>query len=85
MLNTNFILLYFGFSHLNDYEHACVWNIIQWSYVQDICLSSTRVAFEFYHAARDVILLYEAIVPVKVSAWRNWCNFQIYLKNHLIM
>ncbi|KAL9453742.1 hypothetical protein AB3S75_009364 [Citrus x aurantiifolia] len=35
--------------------------------LQDICLSSTRVAFEFYHAARDAILLYEAIVPVKLE------------------
>jgi len=38
--------------------------------VQDICLSSPRVALEFYHAARDAILLYEAVVPVKVSAWK---------------
>lgn len=35
--------------------------------LQDICLSSTRVAFEFYHAARDAVLLYEAIVPVKLE------------------
>ncbi|PNX90627.1 centromere/kinetochore zw10-like protein, partial [Trifolium pratense] len=33
----------------------------------DVCLSSTRVAMEFYHAARDAILLYEVVVPVKVS------------------
>ncbi|PNX55053.1 centromere/kinetochore protein zw10-like, partial [Trifolium pratense] len=31
----------------------------------DVCLSSTRVAVEFYHAARDAILLYEVVVPVK--------------------
>ncbi|XP_043718741.1 centromere/kinetochore protein zw10 homolog isoform X2 [Telopea speciosissima] len=35
--------------------------------LQDICLSSPRVAMEFYHAARDALLLYEAVVPVKVS------------------
>lgn len=39
--------------------------------MQDVCLSSTRVALEFYRAARDVILLYEAVVPVKVSAWKE--------------
>lgn len=33
--------------------------------LQDVCLSSTRVALEFYHAARDAILLYEVVVPVK--------------------
>lgn len=31
-------------------------------------MSSARVASEFYNAARDSILLYEAVVPVKVSA-----------------
>lgn len=30
-------------------------------------MSSARVATECYHAARDSILLYEAVVPVKVS------------------
>ncbi|KAG5545665.1 hypothetical protein RHGRI_017970 [Rhododendron griersonianum] len=35
--------------------------------LKDVCLSSPRVAWEFYHAARDALLLYEAIVPVKVS------------------
>lgn len=33
---------------------------------QDVCLSSVKVALEFYHAARDAILLYEAVIPVKV-------------------
>ncbi|PNX78982.1 centromere/kinetochore protein zw12, partial [Trifolium pratense] len=33
----------------------------------DVCLSSTRVAMEFYHAARDAILLYEVVVPVKLE------------------
>ncbi|XAR68139.1 hypothetical protein NMG60_11003166 [Bertholletia excelsa] len=35
--------------------------------LKDICLSSARVAWEFYHAARDALLLYEAIVPVKLE------------------
>ncbi|PSS16115.1 Centromere/kinetochore protein like [Actinidia chinensis var. chinensis] len=33
--------------------------------LKDVCLSSPRVAWELYHAARDALLLYEAIVPVK--------------------
>ncbi|MBA0675095.1 hypothetical protein Goari_016656, partial [Gossypium aridum] len=33
--------------------------------LQDVCLSSARVALEFYHAVRDAILLYEAVIPVK--------------------
>lgn len=33
--------------------------------LKDVCLSSPRVALEFYNAARDVLLLYEAIIPVK--------------------
>ncbi|KAF8410789.1 hypothetical protein HHK36_003326 [Tetracentron sinense] len=35
--------------------------------LQVVCLSSPRVAMEFYHAARDALLLYEAIVPVKLE------------------
>ncbi|KAJ4962616.1 hypothetical protein NE237_022555 [Protea cynaroides] len=35
--------------------------------LQDICLSSPRVAMEFYHAARDALLLYEAVVPIKLE------------------
>lgn len=53
--------------------------------VQDVCLSSTRVALEFYHAARDAILLYEAVVPVKVSpckAVAYWLNFSISIVQH---
>lgn len=42
--------------------------------VQDVCLSSTRVALEFYHAARDAILLYEVVIPVKVSSKQSF-NF----------
>lgn len=36
--------------------------------MQDVCLSSPRVGLEFYHAARDSLLLYEAVIPVKVTA-----------------
>ncbi|KAG7010412.1 Centromere/kinetochore protein zw10-like protein, partial [Cucurbita argyrosperma subsp. argyrosperma] len=35
--------------------------------LQDVCLSSTRVAVEFYHAVRDAILLYEVVVPIKLE------------------
>ncbi|KAK4255239.1 hypothetical protein QN277_008259 [Acacia crassicarpa] len=35
--------------------------------LQAVCLSSTRVALEFYHAVRDAILLYEVVVPVKLE------------------
>ncbi|MCL7041433.1 hypothetical protein MKW94_016176 [Papaver nudicaule] len=35
--------------------------------LQDVCLSSARVALVFYHAARDALFLYEAIVPVKLQ------------------
>ncbi|XP_048435164.1 centromere/kinetochore protein zw10 homolog isoform X1 [Pyrus x bretschneideri] len=31
----------------------------------DVCVSSPRVALEFYRAARDALLLYEVVVPVK--------------------
>ncbi|XP_052178066.1 centromere/kinetochore protein zw10 homolog isoform X2 [Diospyros lotus] len=33
--------------------------------LKDVCMSSTRAAWEFYYAVRDALLLYEAIVPVK--------------------
>ncbi|XP_062181923.1 centromere/kinetochore protein zw10 homolog [Phragmites australis] len=35
--------------------------------LKDACLSSTRVAKEFCYAARDVLLLYKAIVPVQLE------------------
>ncbi|KAJ6390243.1 hypothetical protein OIU77_024461 [Salix suchowensis] len=35
--------------------------------LKDICLSSPRVALEFYHAARDALILYDAVVPVKLE------------------
>lgn len=37
--------------------------------LKDVCLSSPRVALEFYHATRDAILLYEAVVPAKKGSW----------------
>ncbi|KAL2938761.1 Centromere/kinetochore protein zw10-like protein [Bienertia sinuspersici] len=42
--------------------------------LQDVCLSSPRVALEFYHAARDVLLLYEAIIPIKLERQRDSIN-----------
>ncbi|KAJ8749364.1 hypothetical protein K2173_018853 [Erythroxylum novogranatense] len=39
-----------------------------------VCLSSPRVALQFYHAARDVILLYEAVIPVKLERLLNGIN-----------
>lgn len=39
--------------------------------MQDVCLSTTRVALEFYRAARDAILLYESIIPVKVVCYES--------------
>lgn len=35
--------------------------------LKDVCLSSSRVALEFYHAARDILLLYEVVIPVKLE------------------
>ncbi|KAJ0984405.1 hypothetical protein J5N97_002761 [Dioscorea zingiberensis] len=35
--------------------------------LRDACLSSTRVGKEFYHAARDSLLLYKAIIPIKLE------------------
>ncbi|KAK2979032.1 hypothetical protein RJ640_013666 [Escallonia rubra] len=42
--------------------------------LKDICLSSTRVALEFYHAARDALLLYEAVIPVKLERQLDGIN-----------
>ncbi|KAK2648859.1 hypothetical protein Ddye_016348 [Dipteronia dyeriana] len=42
--------------------------------LKDVCLSSTRVAFEFYHAARDILLLYEAVIPVKLERQLDGIN-----------
>ncbi|KAM1716570.1 hypothetical protein EV2_024951 [Malus domestica] len=35
--------------------------------LKDVCMSSPRVALEFYQAARDALLLYEVVVPVKLE------------------
>ncbi|KAJ8485475.1 hypothetical protein OPV22_017960 [Ensete ventricosum] len=35
--------------------------------LKDACLSPTRVAKEFYHAARDALLLYRAVIPIKLG------------------
>ncbi|BFI30799.1 protein transport protein DSL1/ZW10 [Marchantia polymorpha subsp. ruderalis] len=39
--------------------------------VEDACLSTPRTAMELYHAARDTILLYRAIIPVKLGSKMN--------------
>ncbi|XP_074592298.1 centromere/kinetochore protein zw10 homolog isoform X2 [Curcuma longa] len=35
--------------------------------LKDACLSPARVAKEFYHAARDALLLYKAVIPIKLG------------------
>jgi len=57
-----FSLLAYKYFNINSAADQC-----KWKFAQDVCLSSTRVAFEFYHTARDAVLLYEVVVPVKVS------------------
>ncbi|KAJ7964764.1 Centromere/kinetochore protein zw10 like [Quillaja saponaria] len=42
--------------------------------LKDVCLSSKRVALEFYRAARDAIILYEAVVPVKLERQLDTIN-----------
>ncbi|GJV10520.1 centromere/kinetochore protein zw10 [Tanacetum coccineum] len=42
--------------------------------LKDICLSSATVALEFYHAARDALLLYEAVIPVKLERQLDGIN-----------
>lgn len=42
--------------------------------LQDACLSTARVALEFYQAARDAILLYEAVIPVKLESQLDGIN-----------
>ncbi|XP_043804728.1 centromere/kinetochore protein zw10 homolog isoform X2 [Manihot esculenta] len=42
--------------------------------LQDVCLSSPRVALEFYRAARDAMLLYEAVIPVKLERQLDGIN-----------
>ncbi|BFG26025.1 hypothetical protein CerSpe_122990 [Prunus speciosa] len=42
--------------------------------LKDVCLSSPRVAFEFYRAARDALLLYEVVIPVKLERQLDGIN-----------
>ncbi|KAL1555485.1 centromere/kinetochore protein zw10 isoform X1 [Salvia divinorum] len=35
--------------------------------LKDVCLSPPKVALEFYHAARNALALYKAIIPVKLQ------------------
>lgn len=42
--------------------------------LKDVCMSSTRVAREFYRAARDAILLYEVVIPVKLEKQLDGIN-----------
>ncbi|KAF3434839.1 hypothetical protein FNV43_RR21926 [Rhamnella rubrinervis] len=42
--------------------------------LKDVCLSSTRVALEFYRTARDVLLLYEVVIPVKLERQLDGIN-----------
>uniref|UniRef100_A0A0V0I4L0 Putative ovule protein n=1 Tax=Solanum chacoense TaxID=4108 RepID=A0A0V0I4L0_SOLCH len=49
------------------------------SNMQDVCLSSSRVGLEFYHAARDSLLLYEAIIPVKFERQLDSINHSAVL------
>ncbi|XP_048435167.1 centromere/kinetochore protein zw10 homolog isoform X4 [Pyrus x bretschneideri] len=44
------------------------------SALQDVCVSSPRVALEFYRAARDALLLYEVVVPVKLERHLDGIN-----------
>lgn len=50
--------------------------------LQDACSSPTRVAVELYHAARDALLLYRAIVPVKLAKELNTlCQAAVIVHN----
>ncbi|KAK4354107.1 hypothetical protein RND71_026301 [Anisodus tanguticus] len=47
--------------------------------LEDVCLSSPRVGLEFYHAARDSLLLYEAVIPVKFERQLDSINHSAVL------
>ncbi|XP_010321559.2 centromere/kinetochore protein zw10 homolog isoform X1 [Solanum lycopersicum] len=47
--------------------------------LKDACLSSSRVGLEFYHSARDSLLLYEAIIPVKFERQLDSINHSAVL------
>ncbi|KAL8205294.1 hypothetical protein R6Q57_008845 [Mikania cordata] len=42
--------------------------------LKDVCLSSPTVALEFCRAARDALLLYEAVIPVKLERQLDGIN-----------
>ncbi|KAF3662455.1 putative GDSL esterase/lipase-like [Capsicum annuum] len=46
---------------------------------RDVCLSSPRMGLDFYHAARDSLLLYEAIIPVKFERQLDSINHSAVL------
>ncbi|KAM3281646.1 centromere/kinetochore protein zw10 isoform X1 [Capsicum chacoense] len=47
--------------------------------LKDVCLSSPRMGLDFYHAARDSLLLYEAIIPVKFERQLDSINHSAVL------
>ncbi|XP_060213175.1 centromere/kinetochore protein zw10 homolog [Lycium barbarum] len=47
--------------------------------LKEVCLSSPRVGLEFYHAARDSLLLYEAVIPVKFERQLDSINHSAVL------
>ncbi|CAM8891048.1 unnamed protein product [Rhodiola kirilowii] len=49
--------------------------------LKDVCVSSSRVALEFYHTARDALLLYEVVIPIKLERQLNGIN-QIAILMH---
>ncbi|KAL4555461.1 hypothetical protein LXL04_038080 [Taraxacum kok-saghyz] len=57
-------------SKLMEVVHETLKNI----FLKDVCLSSATVALEFYHAARDALLLYEAVIPVKLERQLDGIN-----------
>ncbi|KAG6419593.1 hypothetical protein SASPL_121815 [Salvia splendens] len=42
--------------------------------LKDVCVSPPKVALEFYHAARNALVLYEAIIPVKLQRQLDTIN-----------
>ncbi|KAG6416995.1 hypothetical protein SASPL_124436 [Salvia splendens] len=42
--------------------------------LKDVCMSPPKVALEFYHAARNALVLYEAIIPVKLQRQLDTIN-----------
>lgn len=50
--------------------------------LKDVCLSSSRVALEFYHAVRDILLLYEVVIPVKLERQLEGVNHAAILMHN---